>query len=138
MSEEDPLLQQSVNFDKFMQEYCEGFIEISRSDTDQTTSSEDAGTSSMSKDELNVLQYVGGYVPHSLLKKYEKRSGTKYEQFITCLGNMAVLSEHDCFLEYTKEWVQRVNRGGLFPLNNTTYLFFISIEKQVRNILLGI
>ena len=114
MSEEDPLLQQSVNFDKFMQEYCQGFIEISRSDTDQTTSSEDAGTSSMSKDELNVLQYVGGYVPHSLLKKYEKRSCTKYER------NMAVLSEHDCFLEYTKERVQRVNRGGLFPLNNTT------------------
>lgn len=135
---EDPLLQQSVNqrlFDKFLQEYCQGFIE-SRSDTDQTTS-EDAGTSSMSKDELNVLQYVGGYVPHSLLKKYEKRiqSGTKYEQFVTCLRNMAVLSEHDSFLEYTKEWIQRVNRGGLFPLNNTTYEFFISIEKLVRNIL---
>ncbi len=82
-----------------------------------------------------MLQYVGGYVPHSLLKKYEKRSSSKYEQFITCLGNMAVLSEHDSFLDYTKEWVQRVNRGGLFPLNITTYLFFVSIEKQVRNIL---
>ena len=26
----------------------------------------------MCKDELKSLQYVGGYVPHSLLKKYKK------------------------------------------------------------------
>ena len=90
----------------------------------------------MSKDELNVLQYVGGYVPDSLLKKYEKRTGTKYEQFVTCLGNMAVLSEHDNnILEYTKEWVEKVNSGGLFPLNNT-FLFLVSIERRVRNLLL--
>ena len=104
---------------------------LDRADIDQTIS-EDEGTP-MSKDELNVLQYVGGYVPHSLLKMYEKRTGTKYEQFGTCLRNMAVLSEHDNnILEYTKEWVEKVNRGGLFPLNNT-FLFFVSIERRVRN-----
>ncbi len=47
----------------------------------------------LTKDELNAMHYVGGYVPHKLLKKYEKRSGTKYSQFIECLGNMAVVNE---------------------------------------------
>ena len=26
----------------------------------------------MSKDELNALQYIGGYIPHVLLKKYQR------------------------------------------------------------------
>ena len=32
----------------------------------------------LTKDELNSMQYACGYVPHQLLKKYEKRIGTKY------------------------------------------------------------
>lgn len=39
------------------------------------------------------------------------------------------------FFEYTKEWIDRVNRGGLFPLNDITYQFFIVIEQEVQVIL---
>ena len=70
-----------------------------------------------------------------MLKKYEKKAGLKYDQFVTCLGNMAVHGSHDELLEYTKEWIERVNRGGLFPLNNTTFLLCVSIEKQVKKLL---
>ena len=35
------------------------------------------------------------------VKKYEKRTGSKYDKFVMCLGNMAVQSEHDDFLEYS-------------------------------------
>ena len=28
-----------------------------------------------------------------------------------------------------------VNRGGLFPLNEVTYTFFVSVEKEVRAVL---
>ena len=50
---------------------------------------------------------------------------------------MAVRSEHENvdFLAYTREWMDKVNRGGLFPLNDATYQFFISIEKEVRVLL---
>ena len=34
---------------------------------------------SLSKDELNVLQYACGYVPQHLLKKFQKRSCSKYD-----------------------------------------------------------
>jgi coiled-coil and C2 domain-containing protein 1 len=78
----------------------------------------------MTEDELNALQYAAGYVPHALLKKYEKRSGEKYAAFTECLGDMAVGSEDTSdFLEYTKVWINKVNRGGLFPLNNITFIF---------------
>ena len=59
--------------------------------------------------------------------------------FVKCLGEMAVECEgtvHD-FLSYTREWIARVNRGGLFPLNDMTYniIFFVSVEKEVRALL---
>ena len=89
----------------------------------------------LSEDELNAMRYAGGYVPHSLLKRFEKRKGKKYDQFIECLGDMAVESEHSDFLNYTKDWIGKVNRGGLLPLNDMTYCFFVAIEKVVRVLL---
>ena len=50
---------------------------------------------------------------------------------------MAVRSEHESesLLDYTKDWIDKVNRGGLFPSNEVTYKFFVSIETEVRTIL---
>ena len=36
----------------------------------------------LGKDELNALQYACGYIPHALLKKYERRTGSKFDKFI--------------------------------------------------------
>ncbi len=47
----------------------------------------------LNKDELNVLQYVGGFVPHALLKRFWKpreSHGKKYEKYFECLGDMSV------------------------------------------------
>ena len=87
-------------------------------------------------DEMNALRYVGGFVPYSLLKRFERHE-KKYQQFFECLGDMAVVSETGGvdFLQYTKEWIGRVNRGGLFPLNNQTFTLFVEIEKQTRVLL---
>ena len=90
---------------------------------------------SLTKDELNALQYVGGVVPHALLKRYERSTGQIYERFFECLGNMAVVSDTSDFIDYTKEWMSKVNRGGLFPLNDMTFLLFVEIEKQTRLLL---
>ena len=34
----------------------------------------------------------------------------------------------DSFLDYTKEWIHKVNRGGLFEVNNGAYMLLASIE----------
>ena len=57
-------------------------------------SSEQAHTS-LTEDELNALRYACGYIPHNLLKKFQRRSGTKYDQFVECLGEMAVCGDND-------------------------------------------
>lgn len=82
----------------------------------------------MSKDELNALQFACGYIPQALLKRYEKCTGSKFDKFIECLWDMMVHNERDRenLLDYTKEWIDKINRGGHFPLNDITYEFFVS------------
>ena len=51
------------------------------------------------------------------------------------LGDIPVESEHSDFLNYTEDWIGKVNHGGLFPVNDMTYCFFVAIEKLVRVLL---
>lgn len=39
------------------------------------------------------------------------------------------------FLSYTKKWVDSVNRGGLFRVNESVYLFFRRVEHVTRTFL---
>ena len=93
----------------------------------------------LSKDELNALRYASGYVPMKLLKKYEKkgemeRMGKKIDQFEMCLDNMAVASEETEFTQCSSEWFHKVNRGGLFPINDETLTFLLLLRKLHGNI----
>ena len=47
----------------------------------------------VTSDELNAMRYACGYVPCSLLKKYETKGGDIYSQYVQCLGHMAVEGE---------------------------------------------
>ena len=78
----------------------------------------------LSTDELNAMQYACGYVPHKLLKRYESRRGVKVRRFVDCLGNMAVVCEDSDpdLLAYTRLWIDRVNRGSLFPKSTGTFI----------------
>ncbi len=127
----DQLLCQTINtvlFEDMLIEYFEKPFEMPKSDRSDTE---------FSKDELNAIRYASVYVPMSLRKKFELRTSNKYRQYKYCLGNMAVNSSEDSeetdFSKYTSEWFERVNRGGLFPVNDLTLAFFIAIEKVTRN-----
>lgn len=83
-----------------------------------------------------MLRYACGYVARSLLKQYEKTTtGDVAQQYITCLGEMAVEGEGDCLLAYTRKWLDLVNRGGLFPLCDKAFHFFVEVELCVRTYL---
>ena len=87
------------------------------------------------EDEMNAMRYACGYVPHALLKKYEKKCGDKYSNFVQCLGDMAIEGEGSDVLTYTTKWLEQVNRGGLFPLSNNSFYFFVEVEKIIRVLL---
>lgn len=126
----DPLLEQSLYQELFEMCVKEYFLPCE-------SSNEESVDDVLSADELNVMRYVGGYVIRKLLKCYEKKSGVVYSQYTTCLGEMAVsdLGEGDDVLSYTRRWMDQVNRGGLFPLNDSSFHLFIAIEKCVRTYL---
>ena len=88
----------------------------------------------LTEDELNAMRYACGYVPHALLKKYETRCGEMYSEYVQCLGDMAIEGGNDV-LSYTKKWLDQVNRGGLFSLNNNSFSFIVEVEKIVRVLL---
>ena len=86
-------------------------------------------------EEENALRYASGYVTMKLCKKFEKSSGDKAAQFMECLTHMANMGDDSSFYQYTKEWVESMNRGGLFLTNDTTQMFFMVMEKKVQEVL---
>ena len=91
-----------------------------------------AANTHLTDDEANALRYVAGYVPFSLQKKFEHRPEFKH-----CLACMAVEGSSDegsvdSYLYYTKDWIGRVNRGGLFKVHDQAYTFFVGLETKVR------
>lgn len=120
----DPLVQQFVN-----QELYSSIIK-SRCGCHRTIA---AKAASMSTEELNIVRYAAGYVPYALLKKHERRLSESSACFVECLSSMAVNGEESSFLDYTSEWVHKVNRGGLFEVNDTAFSLFREIELGMRD-----
>ena len=94
-------------------------------------------TSTFSDDELNALRYVSGYVPYKLLRKYEqcRPPCNKAPLYLECLGNMAVAGDDSDVHNYTTKWLDTVNRGGLFPINDKSFVFFLAIESSTVKLL---
>ena len=87
-------------------------------------------------DEENALRY-SGYVGMKLLRQLDKVKGYKAAQFRECLSKMSRCGQDASFLEYTVQWIEAVNRGGLFVVNDSTFELFRAIEIQTRQILPG-
>ena len=86
-------------------------------------------------DEEQALQYVAGYVPMKLKKKYKQPNNARALKYMACLNVMSEEKGEDIeFLQYTKLWVEQVNRGGLFQVNDL-YLIFRAMELASRHVL---
>ena len=90
-------------------------------------------------DDEQAVRYVAGYVVLSLTKKYEKRANDSTAlNYLNCLGRMSENTsegEPPTFLDYTKLWLEQINRGGLFKVNNYVFLLFQAMEVAVCRVL---
>ena len=111
------LLSQHIN-QKF-------FEEILRAHTSLIDDTE-ASQRPLTVGEANALQYAAGYVPFALKKKLSHRP-----EFVQCLDQLGVSGQGDTYLEYTKKWIELVNRGKLFNVSDETYRFFHDLEMKV-------
>ena len=91
----------------------------------------------MEKSEVS-LRYITGYIIFSLKKSIKSKQSPKgfaLHQLLSCRGSKEELDKQVTFLEYTKTWVDRVNRGGLLLVSDDFYMFVRGIENEVRNVL---
>lgn len=86
-------------------------------------------TIEITEDEENILRYVCSYIAMKLKHKFLK---IKSAQFVECLSRMENDGPTTSFLDYTQEWVKKVNRGGLFVISDEAYRFFVSLELASR------
>lgn len=88
--------------------------------------------SQLSSDECNVLRYACGYVAMKLQRKYLRDPSDKAAVFVECLDHMEAEGPASSLIEYTRKWVDQVNRGGLFDISDEGYHLFVAIELAMR------
>lgn len=95
-------------------------------------SADDSAPKQLDADEHNALRYVAGYVLYRIKKKYKD-------------GNPALLAwlkeqtddsvSATSYYQFTKLWVEKVNRGGLYLINDSVYEVFLAMELVLRQYL---
>ena len=55
------------------------------------------------------------------------------QQCIECLGNLAVVGENEDYQAYTRRWMEIVNRGGLYLLDDQAFSFLNCCGKESQS-----
>ena len=84
----------------------------------------------LTHEEQNALRYVAGYVIRKLRERLEVVSHPKKNDMILLLMECAGDElDEDCG---TEMWMNMIDRGGLWHINDQTYSIFVIMEEEVR------
>ena len=91
----------------------------------------------LSRDEEETLRFMAGYIPYSLLKKYEKSSSASSKAIKNILKSWKKEEDmqEESFMHYTEKWINEINIGGLFQVNYEFFIFIRRVENVARTIL---
>ena len=64
--------------------------------------------------------------------RFIKQDGSKAAQFVECIDSMHVVGPASSFLDYTREWIDKVNRGSLFYVSDNAYNRFVAMEIAMQ------
>ncbi len=108
-----------ITVDRMMKQYTNDkiFTEmyVSQFSTSSTTGICPTSTR-LTIDEENIVRYVAGYVPLKLMRKYEKQASCKAAMFVETLK---VSGQEVDFAAYATRWIEEVNCGGLYEVNES-------------------
>ena len=68
-----------------------------------------------------------------LHNQFVKQPGEKAASFVKCIDYMHAVGPSSSLLEYTREWIDKVNRGGLFDVSDEAFHLFVAIEMAMRD-----
>ena len=97
--------------------------------------SEQESNSSLSFEECNALRYVAGYVSRKIKEKLESSSDDRKNDLVLSLMEITMGDEEDEDIG-TESWTNRIDRGGLWHVNDSLYCFFYLLEETIRKHLL--
>ena len=86
----------------------------------------------MTREEQNALRFVSGYIIRKVKDKLEASSSLSKNDMLMCLVDMGGDEMDD---GGTEDWVNAIDRGGLWHVNDQTYNVFVAIEEVVRTYL---
>ena len=81
-------------------------------------------------EERNALRFVAGYVCRKVRTKLEVSSIPEKEEMVLCIMSFAGDEEDET--EETELWLNTIDRGGLWHVNDTVYAFFAIVEEITR------
>jgi hypothetical protein len=94
---------------------------------------------SLSCEEENAIRYAAGYVVRKFKKRYEVKGPVDVVHCLLLLEEGSEMDNDDgadySFQEYTKIWMNLIDRGGLFKVNDVTYSFFLELELSMYPLL---
>ena len=90
--------------------------------------------------EKNAVRYMAGYIAVKLMKKFRKYCKnptlrSKHELFLCILKKMKAKDqpgEPESVLDYTTLWLELVDRGGLYHIDDNVFMLMESIEMVLR------
>ena len=93
----------------------------------------------LTAEEENSIRYSCGFVVKSVKNKIIKSKCDDQDSYVQVLDSMHECDdvEVDDFLSYTKEWITRIDRGGLFRVSDEAFLLFRGMEMVLRSYLNG-
>ena len=91
----------------------------------------------LESDEEESLRYVAGYVLYSLKNSIKNPDPYLKKEVSRIIGSWGGKKDVGCssnitFLEYTRYWAEKVNRGGLIYVTDDFYKFIRKIEYTDR------
>ena len=130
ISDVDPILTQKANL-----EYALLLLHVKYGGSSRKSSvvdEKEKRRGSMSLEEENAIRYAAGYVLMKMKRMYKKRESVS---ICCCLLSMEEGTTKDeegdeateeSYLEYTRAWLQLINRGRLFTFRDEVYNFLLS------------
>ena len=139
---DDPLLSQIISrkaFNELFHLHLKRKFRKSQTE-DASATTVPSQTPEITADEENVVYYVGGYVVHALIRKYERlanQSANRYAKYLRSFASDVSIQNSDDHTyasldEFVSHWLHLQDKGGLVKVNDEAFRLFLSIENVVR------
>ena len=83
--------------------------------------------------ECEALRYVAGYVCRKIQDQVKASSDGKKEAILLCLSELQKEMSVDDINNDEGHWIDRIDRGGLWHVNENTFTLFFIIEVEIRH-----